>query len=578
MERTNPFEFVGANDLSAEKILDYYIEDYNYSRFIQSSRNVFLIGERGSGKTMMLRYNSFPIQYQKAVLENRECDYRFVAFLISPGPIFDKNEYQLVSDPVKQSKLSEHYLVTSILYSIADTLSHIPVFFKDNEKCKIDFIGKINYLWDIKLQELDENPFEAIKLYADKLLVDTQRFINRYDSDSFYEQCVSFASSVLPLLNYLRLIPVFQESHFIIMIDDAQELNPLQIRMINSWIAYRDHSLFSIKVATVKVDRPEFITATGGTILEGHDYITIDMENPFQNSGSDFYKLAKRIIERRLSKSGFNNINAESFFPISSEFEKELAKCKEEARNIAMTKYGDGASKKQIEDFVYKYHRAIFFRNRSSKANRPSYTGFETIVDVSTGIIRNLLNPCYCMYDNALSSGKPFRSINQKIQNQIILDLSQAQWDMMNNGLNKMIDGCSTEESQHLINLFNQLMVYFSRRLNSNISEPRAIVFSISGKSRSPHKYDYLLRILRYAQKSNYLFTRPYVGKDKGTQSVVYVINRLLFPSRGLDPHGQFAQVSLKADDLWRAAVENRAIPLLEKNKVVLTDPTLFNE
>ena len=58
----NPFEYEAANNLKDEMIADYYIDDFNYSRFIQSKRNIFLVGERGSGKTMALLYNRWRLQ------------------------------------------------------------------------------------------------------------------------------------------------------------------------------------------------------------------------------------------------------------------------------------------------------------------------------------------------------------------------------------------------------------------------------------------------------------------------------------------------------------------------------------
>ncbi len=61
----NPFEYEAANNLSEEDILDYYIEDHNFSRFIISPRNIFLTGERGTGKTMTLLYYSAKIEYLK---------------------------------------------------------------------------------------------------------------------------------------------------------------------------------------------------------------------------------------------------------------------------------------------------------------------------------------------------------------------------------------------------------------------------------------------------------------------------------------------------------------------------------
>ena len=55
---TNPFEYEAANNLPPQKIASYFIDDYNYSRFINSTRNVVLVGDRGCGKTMALMFNS----------------------------------------------------------------------------------------------------------------------------------------------------------------------------------------------------------------------------------------------------------------------------------------------------------------------------------------------------------------------------------------------------------------------------------------------------------------------------------------------------------------------------------------
>ena len=66
----------------------------------------------------------------------------------------------------------------------------------------------------------------------------------------------------------------------------------------------------------------------------------------------------------------------------------------------------------------------MYFRERSAKANKPPYSGFETIVDISTGIVRNLLDPCYWMFDNALKNNKDgITQISPKIQNQKIVEL-----------------------------------------------------------------------------------------------------------------------------------------------------------
>ena len=397
--------------------------------------------------------------------------------------------------------------------------------------------------------------------FVNREAITTQRKINAFDSDSFYENALSFSSSVLPFLQMMREINLMSRTHFLLMIDDAHDMNEYQIKALNSWIAYRDHSLFSFKVATVKVDRPTHITSTGGSILEGHDFITVDMEQAYQNEETDFYKLSKRIVEKRLQRIGVSS-TAEEFFPMNSSMKKDLEECREEARRIGIEKYGE-EKKHSVSDYVYKYQRAIYFRNRKDKANKPPYSGFETIVDISTGVVRNLLDPCYWMYDSVMNTEKSnVRFITPQIQTNIIIERSQRMWDTLQSGLDKVVNNCSAEDAKQILNLFKKLMELFAKRLKLDISEPRAIVFSISQVDSFPEKYASIIHLLKIAQRAQYLYTRMGVAKDKGKQEIYYVPNRLLFPNFGLDPHGQYARVSLKTTDLYNAAFYNSPIPM----------------
>lgn len=577
----NPFEYEGANNLPDREIIDYYIEDYNFSRFIQSTKNIFLIGERGSGKTMTLLYNSFKIQYKKA---KQQCDPivfdRIGIHIPCNTPLFHKKEYLLLDDDFKKSIICEHYLVLSILYAIADTLAEIPEIIESIKDMKDDFLSEIEYVWSVDLDHHITNFFESIKRYVNKEMIATQKKINTYNSDAFYENALSFSSSIMPFFGLIRKIDLLCTSHFLIMIDDAHDMNKYQIQTLNSWIAYRDHSIFSFKVATAKVNRPTFITSTGGSILEGHDFITVDMERAYQNEETDFFKLAKKIVEKRLENIGLKGVLAEDFFPVNESFSKDIEHYKKIAKQQAQEKFGKSATK-SIQDYIYKYHRAMYFKERSAKANKPPYSGFETIVDISTGIVRNLLDPCYWMFDNALNSNKGgITLISPKIQNQIIVERSQRMWDILRDGLDKIIDNCTIEQGKQIFQLFENLMMLFSKRLMSDISEPRAIVFSISQRDSHPDLYKEVIDLIDLARKVQFIYTRVGNAKDKGKQEVYYVPNRLLFPSLGLDPHGQYSRVSLKVSDIWNAAINNKQFPINieDCNKSDYTQKTLFDE
>ena len=86
---------------------------------------------------------------------------------------------------------------------------------------------------------------------------------------------------------------------------------------------------------------------------------------------------------------------------MSTTMEKDLKASEKVVREEAIRKFGEAnKNSKKVSDYVYKYKRAHYFKNRSSKANRPLYSGFETLVFLSTGVIRNLLEPCFWMFDS----------------------------------------------------------------------------------------------------------------------------------------------------------------------------------
>ncbi len=577
---SNPFEYEAAVKFADDELIEYFVEDHNYSRFIQSERNIFLVGERGCGKSMMLLYNSYQKQIRKAEKENYNFDYdRIGVYIPCTNTLFFKTEYELINNAFKVSVLSEHFLVLAMAYELADVLSKIPDLCSKEigEHLKADF----KYILNIDLPN-DSNLFNALKKYLQKLNTEIQHQINNTD-ESISDKCVSFYSFILPFLSLLKDIEKIKETHFLFLIDDAHDLNAHQIKALNSWIAYRNHTDFSFKVAVAKVKTHTYKTASGGAILEGHDFLKIDMEKPFQNKFTDFGQWAKDIVERRLIKFGFTNTNPELFFPVNSSFETELKKCEETVRKEAEVMYMDDLNKtKKITDYVYKYARAEYFRNRSSKANLPPYSGWDTLVHLSTGVIRNLLYPCYWMYDkeySTLSDTDPKSPIEKLInirpgyQDEIIKEKSQELWNKIENDLFNNID-CSTKQALQIKNLFENLVLLFKERLLSpESSEPRAITFSISARSEmSDEKNEELNDLLRISKEAQILYERTSSGKEAGQREKIYVPNRLLLPTRGLDVIGQHSRVSIKAKELYDSATRNAKINFKEVIQKTLFD------
>jgi len=559
MRKANPFEYDAANNLAPELIAEYYIEDHNYSRFLQSKRNVFLVGERGSGKTMTLLYNSLAVQRKKAQAEGvLRYPMDFVGVYIPCNtPLTHKQEYSLLDD-FRASLISEHYLALAITYAIASTMAEVQGILTPGENK--DLKEEMGFILGEPLPRA-KFVFEAIKRFSQREIVKAQQAINSASPDAFYERAMSFSMIVVPLLNCLSSLPALSGSHFLLMLDDAHDLNPFQVRAMNSWIAYRDRSLFSFKVAAAKVGMPEFKTASGGSILEGHDFTLVDMEQPYQFEFSSFGQLAQKIVSKRLSRIDIDE-DPNKFFPVSQQFEEDLRECEKIVRKRAEEKFREGTTK-QIGDYVYKYKRAEYFRRRDPKANKPPFSGFETLVYLSTGVVRNLLEPCYWMFDAVLSSTGGHDSdsgiglIPPEIQTEIILQQSQRKWELLKR-LDQVVYGCSADDARRLLNLFDMLATLFRERLLYHDSEPRANSFTISGLDEG-HIIK-LMPLLNIARKAQLLYIRSGPAKDSGRREEYFVPNRMLWPVRGIDPVGQHARVSLKARDLWRAT-EGHKIP-----------------
>ena len=587
MKPRNPFEYIGANDLPGETILDYYIEDFNFSRFIQSTRNVLLVGERGCGKSMTLLYNSFSVQRLRAHRDGQDLSLDTCGIYVPCNtPLTHKREFQLL-DEFRGSVISEHHFVLAIAFGIAKTLSEVPELLSAAEVQRLR--DQLEFLFDSKLPP-SASPFESLMQLIERESIRAQRAANaRTSTDVFYENTFSFPSLIVPLLRLVRSTTRLSETHFVFLVDDAQDLNSHQRRALFSWIAFRDHSLFSFKVAVANISRSSLTTASGGSILEGHDYTRIDMVQPFHNEEADFGHLAKLLITRRLEKFGIM-ATPDAFFPVSSQMIEQLHRSEEAVRCDAVAKYGNDSSK--VSDYIYKYKRAHLFRNRPATSNRPEYSGFDTLVYLSTGVIRNLLMPCYWMYDKVLSlsavgneaaSGVasstktvPANEISPSIQSEIILARSRALWDWVRNELDKSLEGCSRDNARRAYQLLDNLAVLFRERLLKHKSEPRANSFTISQQSESVMTN--LSQVLNTLVAAQLIYVRSGAAKDKGKRENYYVPNRMLWPDRGLDPHGQHARVSIRAPDLWAAAEHNKLIPFRDEDDSNSQQLRLFDE
>lgn len=545
----NPFEYDAAPNLSPELLVKWFIEDHNFSRFVQSTRNVLINGERGSGKSMALIYHSLRYKKLRNSLKGEKFNDGHIGIYVPCNTALTHKQEYLLLPEVEQAITSEHFLAYGIGASIAKDCLAISDDFTDEDN-KLLF-EEFSYLFESATSE-ESNPFVYLRRSIQNKLRQDQEKIAKGVSVETPSEPTSFYTFVLPLLEALKNTSLLKDSHISLLIDDAHDLNLHQKKVLNSWLGYRDHSVFSFKVAIAGIRMYDLTTAFGGTILEGHDYITVDLEQPFQNKESGFGKFARQVIQKRLENVGIST-SPEEFFPEHPAFVKSMAECSDQARQRALEKGIHPSDTKSINDYIYKYAGAIYFGERSPKAGRPIYAGFDTLVHLSTGVIRNLLDPCFWMFEEYQSTlhGGPLVCIPPDIQSKVVHDRSATWWEFVRNKLDTQVEGCGKTESDKLKNLFIALAEHFKFRLQNHKSEPRITTFVISQFTDEARQE--LEPILRLAQKAQLLYVRNGRSKDGGGREDFFTPNRILWPEYGLDVHGLHGRASLKAIDLISA-------------------------
>lgn len=536
LDNYNPFIHDAATNLSEEIISELYI-DIEDSEMIESQRNVFVTGYRGSGKSMLLRHNTFSMRYSR----NQNLD--FIGIYVScMTPFFSQKEHLLVDDNFQKKIVDEHMLVLVMSINLIKSIKND--FLLSDEESKI--IQELKYYFDIDSSSLDD-----FYRFLNRELFNTQKETN-ISPETFYKNAYTFSSLIFPIVEALSSIDKLLNTRFSFLIDDGQLLSDFQKRSLNSWISFRDTRKINFKVAITSTKEYAFYTDTNSVILDNHDFVVVDLEKNFFGKETNYFEFAKKIIERRLQKFGFKNHKAEEFFPEDVNFEKRIDEIKE---NFIKGTYPE--LKDQTEEYrktkASKYTRAIYFRERLEKprSNNPTtaYTGFNTLVNISTGVIRNLLIPCSTMYEYEKNKSKldKVEYIHSKTQYEAIIKESQKKWESLKY-LSVQIEGCDEETSlkieKFLKNFGNQLK---SILLDPSSTEKQVLTFTIE-KLDDYHNKNNIKQILLIAEKAGLLYSRIGPGRNSN-RTTWYTPNRILWTELGLDPVGQNGRINIRPED-----------------------------
>lgn len=550
--QANPFSVQTPEDISAEDVAELFVDVFSDFYNIPNAGHTFLHGPRGSGKSMMFRYLEPDCQQVK--FDTRLAGLPFYAVYV-PIKNTDLKLTELARLENKHANyiLNEHLLTVYIGARVFSSLltrakvadldrqhaQAVHVYFEDVFKKLVAKSGWKDYRCSVGNDATIDTYFRAMMEAFDELYSDVSRYLKdlsfRRTPLEYSGALCGYLDFLLPMLRNLRSLPFMPKGPIFLLLDDADNLNEAQTRILNSWVFCRTSSEVSLKIST-QLNYKTYRTVTDQRIDSPHDYSETNISSVYASARSRYFERISEIVRKRLSKAGIKK-SAGEFFPSYDKQEQEI-------RGVAeryVKEWQESGRGHRPRDDAYRYARPDYIRSLSGQRKATSkyrYAGFEQLVYLSSGVIRFFLEPASKMYAEVWSArpGHPIEYIESAVQDRVIRDEADrfmfAEFEKLSTD-EVAKDPSRLTRVEKLRNLIFALGGAFRAILLSDASERR--VFSVAF-SDGPDQD--ILDVFRLGLQYGY-FHESSIGNKEGTgRTKMFVLSRRLAPFFSLDPTG----------------------------------------
>ncbi|QTN31146.1 hypothetical protein HZ994_02000 [Akkermansiaceae bacterium] len=553
--KANPFVVQSPEDISALDAHDLFVDVFTDFEKLTSTGHTFIHGPRGCGKSMMFRYMQPDCQSLSREIGVSELPY-FAAWVPIKNMQANLTELKRLEGHAANYIINEHVLTIYILEKVLETLTSGIIPLEDKNITENDISLAFNECF-IKRLEIcrwkKPDGLETPKTLKDffsvmhdislKLVEQINNFLqdlalDRLPIEDYDGPLCGYHDFLLPFFkktkSYLKCFP---NSPVFLLLDDADNLNFAQTKILNSWIGTRTHSDVSIKVST-QLRYKTYLTHSGQSIDAPHDFSEIEISTVYTTKNKTYSDRIAAIIDKRLRKAGIDQ-SAQSFFPEDPQQVEAIDKIK--ARIAETWDSGEGRGHRKRDD-VTRYARPDFIKELGGprkSTHTYSYSGFDQLVNISSGIVRCFLEPASQMYSEAKSKAvkAEIKYIEPAIQNEKIREFANK---FLHSDLEdrKKVEEEDTivqvgelTQFEKLENLLLSLGGTFSLLLNSDRSERR--VFSIAFSDKPDRE---VLGVLRLGIEEGYFHVSSIGNKEGNGRTKLYILNRRLAPCFNLDP------------------------------------------
>lgn len=543
----NPFSVITPENITSDEIKSMFVENSDFLN-LKKKGHTFLHGHRGCGKSMALQVLRSK-HFMKYLDKNEIEELPFIcAYIPIKSSILGNVELDRFKDDILGKYFAEHML--SLHFAIHICKEMIDLI--DFNKIQFNVHESEGYLKKLSFIGFDISSIDINKIISGLL----QLFDDQWSKDNILRRKISFAKNIddieepnilltyheflLPLIKLIKNIDTSNKLNkdMYLLVDDADNLPIMFTKILNEWVSYRDIDNFSLKIST-QLRYKTYQTISNNRIEKPHDYSEIFFSYVVSSADkADYRKLIQDIVEKRLKRFNINR-NALEFFPLDGKQEHAI----QEIENQYKKEWDSGSRKgNQRGDEAYRIARAEYIKRLGGPSKQKStykYSGFNQLVYISSGIVRNFLEPASKMYEyqKSKNNGNEVIQIDSSIQNNIIRNESDEFFIKQFKDLEDNIEPneFNDEKIKKLKNFVTSLGENFHDILLSDFSERRIFSFAISDDSNIDNEIKSILKLgIEYG-----LFYVSQIGrKNSSGRTELYILTRLLAPHFTLDPNG----------------------------------------
>ena len=554
----NPFAVKTPETLNSDDIASLFIEVYTDFPRLLAQEHTFLNGARGTGKSMMLRYLEPQVQIAAHKVKSASDLPHYAIHVPIKSPYYALSELErLEGSPYWL--LAEHFMICNMALIIVGSLKTVMSGLDKTDNTEFENFYK-KFLEIVELDNADFNTGNNAQVedFLDAvsgIINDERSKAKTYITElAFNKEFKPYESSLydyedffLPFIRIIKSLEDTPNGPVFLMVDDADNLPVRMQNILNTWVSYRTTDDVCLKASTQQ--RYKTWRTTQGVLIERtHDFSEIDISTVYTSKHSHYFDRVKSIVERRLKVNDIKHQDPICFFPENIEQSEKLETIK---RRISEDwKKGKGVSGRKSDDII-RYAVSEYMQELSTtkKKNTYSYAGFKSLVDISSGVIRNFLEPASRMYAEIEATGESeITHIPIKIQDQVIYKWSEEY--MLEEFENLRKDESSKHPDKYnnaekLKNLIDALGECFHRKLISKDTERRVFSFMVT----NPLSPD-IQSVITLAIEWGYLSMKSIARKEGAGRNISYTLNRRLAPYFKLDPSGYAAHLSLTPEHI----------------------------